>query len=361
MDTNSYYMNSSNGKIKYWGISVKDNSITTSYGYYGGKIQTCEKSIKGVNIGKSNETTDNQQALLHAKTLIKKKIAEGYSQKISELGVYENVLPMLAHDFNKRYSSIKYPCYVQPKLDGIRMTIHMKNDKIIYLSRTGKLLENMNFLSNQLINMFKNYDVYLDGEIYLNGVAFQDIVSLTKKKQINTESLEYHVYDIYTKDNMKYSDRLNILKNIFDNYSNVFKNIKKVSTYIVDKEFEIDLYHDKFVDNGYEGIIIRNMAGEYKCNYRSCDLQKYKKFEDCEYKIIDAISGVGKLEGCVIWKCEINNDVFNVKQSGSIENLKYMWDNRNNYIGKYLTVKYQGKTSKGIPRFPIGVCIRDYE
>jgi hypothetical protein len=30
-------------------------------------------------------------------------------------------------------------------------------------------------------------------------------------------------------------------------------------------------------------------------------------------------------------------------------------------VGKQLTVRYQGLTNGGVPRFPIGVSVRDYE
>jgi hypothetical protein len=46
---------------------------------------------------------------------------------------------------------------------------------------------------------------------------------------------------------------------------------------------------------------------------------------------------------------------------GTLESRRKMWNNRKNYLGKDLTVKFQGKSKNGIPRFPVGVAVRDYE
>jgi DNA ligase-1 len=51
--------------------------------------------------------------------------------------------------------------------------------------------------------------------------------------------------------------------------------------------------------------------------------------------------------------------------NGTIESRKKLWAeweaNPNDFIGKELTVQYQELTPKGIPRFPKGLAIRDYE
>ena len=37
------------------------------------------------------------------------------------------------------------------------------------------------------------------------------------------------------------------------------------------------------------------------------------------------------------------------------------YKNHKKYIGKMLTVRFQNLTALGVPRFPVGVVIRDYE
>ena len=151
------YGKASTGKIKMWSIKVEDQSgvgaITTTHGYLDGKLQTNTRLVTvGKNIGKKNETTPVQQAVNEAQSDWKKKTeAGGMTEKKPEAepaGVKadsdkESVKsvkskpsaeknakeatnaggvphPMLAHDYNKRGKDIKFPCYAQRKLDGVR-------------------------------------------------------------------------------------------------------------------------------------------------------------------------------------------------------------------------------------------------
>jgi len=38
-----------------------------------------------------------------------------------------------------------------------------------------------------------------------------------------------------------------------------------------------------------------------------------------------------------------------------------LFQNGSNYIGQQLTVRYQELTDDGVPRFPVGIAIRNYE
>lgn len=49
---------------------------------------------------------------------------------------------------------------------------------------------------------------------------------------------------------------------------------------------------------------------------------------------------------------------FKAKMKGKTEDLKVFFENQQDYIGKKLTVQYQGLTPDGIPRFPVGLRIR---
>jgi len=50
-----------------------------------------------------------------------------------------------------------------------------------------------------------------------------------------------------------------------------------------------------------------------------------------------------------------------VKPEGTLETRRKYFENKNNFLGKLLTVKFQNLTNLGIPRFPVGIVIRDYE
>ena len=119
--------------------------------------------------------------------------------------------------------------------------------------------------------------------------------------------------------------------------------------------------YDEFIQNNYEGIMIRNKDGLYKIKYRSNDLIKLKPFNDEEYKIVGFKEGTGRDKKCIIWICENSNGKkFSVRPKGTLEDRKILFNNGNKYIGKMLTVRYQ-ELLDDIPRFGIGISIRDYE
>jgi ATP-dependent DNA ligase len=127
-------------------------------------------------------------------------------------------------------------------------------------------------------------------------------------------------------------------------------------------EQEMKKLHDKFVNEGYEGLILRNPKGVYGINKRSNDLIKYKSFQDGEYEITGYEEGTGKDEGTVIWVCKTEKDQeFKARPRGTHEERTEWFSNGDKYVGSMLTVRYFELTDDGIPRFPVGLTIRDYE
>jgi DNA ligase-1 len=136
-----------------------------------------------------------------------------------------------------------------------------------------------------------------------------------------------------------------------------------VETLIVKDEVELIEAYEKFKSQGYEGAMVRNLNSPYEFK-RSNHLQKMKEFEDAEFEIVGVEEGRGKLQGhagAFVCKNKDNTE-FKAKMSGEISKLKEYWENQNEYIGQMLTVKFQGFTgAKKVPRFPVGLRIRNYE
>jgi ATP-dependent DNA ligase len=136
-----------------------------------------------------------------------------------------------------------------------------------------------------------------------------------------------------------------------------------VKTETVDSEDKIMGLHAQAIADGYEGLMVRNSAGAYE-GKRSYNLQKIKEFDDAEFKIIGVNEGRGKLAGhAATFTCVTSEgSEFEVKLTGDTERLKDYLRNDALWRGKWLTVKYQGFTnSNNVPRFPVGISIRDYE
>ena len=355
------YAKASTGKIKEWQITaVEENGkvvLTTRTGYIDGKKTTATKEISGKNIGKKNETTPWEQALLDAMSKANKKRDEGYFDTINEANTTSVVLPMLALTYKDRKHDITWPAYVQPKLNGVRCTTSLTEDDPLYLSRKGKPYTTLNHLNDEIDVLLNSISGAADGEIYNPEWSFQEIIRAVKKyREGISEQLQYWVYDIVDpqSDFVERSHRLKILSG--------FKNIVIVPTYLVQNEEEMIKYHNNFVTAGFEGTIIRNKIGKYELAHRSKNLQKHKDFKDEEFKIVGGEEATGEDKGTVVFICETDNgQTFKVRPKGSREQRREWFNDIDNLIGKYLTVKFQEKSEDDIPIFPVGLSIRDYE
>ena len=178
----------SKGKIKTWKVLVIDlkdgtAAVDQTYGELDGKLQTNRKIVReGKNLGKSNETSVIEQANNEAESKFTKKFEqEGYAVDKDNLRVPK--LPMLAKPFDTMKHKIVYPCYVQPKLDGIRcFATKIDNDTIEYSSRKGKPFISVSHLTISLLDIMKIGDSW-DGELYTPELSFQEITSAVKKEK----------------------------------------------------------------------------------------------------------------------------------------------------------------------------------
>ena len=335
-----------------WSIEVtQDAFIIVKTGIKGGKmIENILKIKSGKNKGKKNETSMYQQALNQANGKINKKIDQGYTKnETNEKIETKRPLPMLAHNFEKREKDIIFPCYIQPKLDGIRTIYDHENNKLY--SRNN----NDYFHFSEILSELHNVSLYLDGEIYTDEIPFEEFVGLSKKKKLsnidkkNLDLLKLYVYDVIIPDKT-YKERYEILKNLFK--ENNFKKIVLLETKICEDKSSADKFLEFYVEKGYEGLILRNLEGKYCINLRSKNLQKYKYFQDEEYEIIGAKTGTGREEGAIIWTCKTKEDkIFDVRPKGTIKSRKKIYKEYKKYIGKFLTVKFFRLTKDNIPLF----------
>jgi len=375
---------SSNGTVKVWKIWVvrfaKDTTIFIEHGQLHGKKQLSPETIReGKNLGKANETSAFEQACLEAESKWKKKHDSNYTEHepkgpdadISEpIHSSPKLLPMLAQKYKERSHKIVWPAFVQAKLNGVRCLVERKNGKITFWSRKAKVYKNLSlFMEQEFLSFMKDGDI-LDGEIYNHGaVTFQQLMKLIKNEKRPDiarlkELVQFHCYDRPTgsggfKDRFMKWDAPKDLQ-----YFTV------VPTYTVQNEADMLAWHDTFKKHKYEGTMVRSGGNEeYKYQYRDNQLQKYKDFEDAEFKIIGAEQGTGKDEGQAIFICVTPQGIggrtgkgdFGVRCEGENSVREEQWQNRKEYVGKELTVRYQVLSDEFIPIFPVGIAVRDYE
>ncbi len=359
------YSVDSKGKVKVWTVMVLHNPtdhtaiIRKIYGRDGEKMQINDKTIsQGKNIGKSNETSAYEQAVSEANSNWKKQIDKGYSETKSKSGATINGT-MLAQNFKNRSHDIIYPAYTQPKLNGIRCLAKNVGGKTVkYYSKNGKSLDAfLGHLTESLLSITSPGEV-VDGELYKHDWSFQQIASHSKRLQPTSSQLEFWVFDM-VKVGETFEQSYYIL---LDRLQKDLPLIKLVRCDAVANADGVKIRHDQYVKEGYEGVIVRNAGGLYRIGYRSSDIQKYKEFEDKEFPIMDGHEGTGQEDGCVIFECMAENgEIFSVRPKGSRDKRQRWWKDLYNIVGKQLTVRFQERSDGGIPIFPVGIAIRDYE
>lgn len=356
MNSVLYFLNSKN-HWRIWTIKVEDkinwSEIIMSHGLENGKqAVSIIKVLSGKNKGKRNETSHFQQAVLEAQSKYNNKLRSGYQIDKEPKDTFE---PMLAQSFDKKEKDIVYPCFIQPKLDGVRCI--QKNGKL-YSRKGTEFSEYLNSLL--ILNIPEN--IILDGEIYADSsiMPFETLVGLVKRNQnapdpVLIQKLKYIIFDVYFKDepDSPFEERLKWLNTNIPNC---------ILTETVENKNELMTKYSNYLNENYEGIMIRNKLGRYQKNYRSPNLQKFKNMITEEFEIVGFKDGVGQDFEAIIWTCKTQNDkLFDVKPKGTIESRKKIYKIGNEFIGKFITVQFQGYLETGIPRFPIGISIRDYE
>jgi len=355
------YKYSSLGQIQSWQIFTNGDHYWTEEGIlYGTITRSSPTCCQGKNKGKSNETSNTQQAILEATAKFQKKLDKGYNEVLTtDKKFFE---PMLAFEL-KQYEKLLFtvPTFVQPKLDGVRCIL--KDGKLT--TRAGKSIVSCPHLE---IDAF-----FFDGELYCNELKnnFNKIISLVRKTKPNQEDLEesknliqYWAYDNPAFEGTFSQRYVRLARQLDVNFerSELGKYIKLVPVYEVKSMEEINKYHAQFLEEGYEGTMIRMDLGRYE-NKRSKQLLKYKNFQDAEFLILDVKTGSGNRANVanVLTVQLPDNTTCDVTMTGTMEFMAQVLKDKNEVIGKYATVKYFSMTEDNKLRFPTLKNIINYE
>ena len=288
----------------------------------------------------------------NVKTGYEKAIKRAQTMWNNEHTKCTQVLPMLANKWEDRQKYISEPFYVQPKLDGIRLLVSKDGG----ISRTGKIIPGTEVLGKGL-----EPGQYVDGEAFDPNLNFEELTSTFKTDPLK---LKFHVFDFFdlkaealARDKMTFEQRWEYVKDSIYN-----PHYEYVDTFSVKKHKDMEGYHKMFIQQGYEGTMIRDRFSVYEVGQRSNYLLKYKDFQTEEYEITGAKTGHGRDADAVVWVCKTENgQQFTVRPEGTIAQREEHYKNYKKYMGKMLTVRFQNLTALGVPRFPVGVTIRDYE
>lgn len=303
-------------------------------------------TAKAKSVGKKNETTPEEQAILEAEAKIVKKLKVEYFETIEEAKNTKVILPMLAKDFKDEKNKIDWEnddVWVQPKLDGVRGTNQLKE----LISRKNEKLT-LTHVEAELAALKEKLGIefMLDGELYCHGFNFQ-----ANQKMISAGSFDvkFWVYDI-VEEGLSFKER----NKLVNEYAKDLENIIIVPTYKITSEEELKAYHSQFLEEGYEGTILRWGDAGYKLKGRSSNLLKYKDFIDEAYEIVDIIPCDKMVEWGkpVLLMNDGSGRTFDAGTKLSHEERKELLTNKDFYIGKTAEIRFFDYFDSGKPRFP---------
>jgi DNA ligase-1 len=336
--------------IEYGWNDENDAATRSIAGIQDGKLVTSGwNTCQPKNVGKVNATTSRSQSIAEAQASWDKKSEKEYFTEVSKIDSYDKFKPMLAADYTKRPQESGWS---QPKLDGIRC---IANSSGLW-TRAGKEITSCPHIWESVKPFLEaNPNIVLDGELYNHQLKedFNKITSLVRKLKSTPEDIaesaslvQYHVYDCFVQDNdMLFINRIKLA------YGAKSDVVKIVQTDFANNQAELDSLYSYYMEEGYEGQMVRNNA-LYQ-NKRSNDLLKRKEFITEEFRVVTMLEGQGNWAGHVkhFGLLLPSGETCGAGVRGKQEVLKELWE-----VGDtptWATLRYFGLTPDGVPRFPV--------
>jgi DNA ligase-1 len=300
--------------------------------------------------------------------ILKKNLAIGVSTK-SINDVSPGFIPTfdvaLAQKFeHKRMSQW---VYVEPKLDGIRCLAVVEVDDVKLFTRAGKLITNFDDTVGKELARLPS-GAY-DGEIMSND--FTDLMrQVYRKENKDVSDVYFAIFDYLTPEEWREKGTTNslktrktLLKSFIDSAhkSENLKYLKQVryEPYLDPSEAQLKSEHDRWVEQGYEGIMVKDTDAEY-CFGRDWSVMKYKAFFDADVKVIGLQEGTGKHQGKLgSFLVDYKGVEVRVGSGLNDELREQIWGDQDSIVGRTIEVRYQEETPDGSLRFPTFVCFRN--
>lgn len=271
------------------------------------------------------DSKDNRSILEYAYNissdlgLIAKILANKGLEAVKELKVtlFKPIRPMLAERVSNAKEALERAsgiCAVEHKLDGERVQIHKRDDKIVLFSRS---LENITLHYPDLIEAVKNVDikeVILEGEIVAieqntgDYLPFQELMHRKRKYGVEEAIKDYpitlNIFDILYLDgkeclDLKYIERRKLLESIIKEYN----TIRLVPMIIAKDEESIERCMEEAITAGCEGLMLKNLESNYRAGAREYSWMKLKReyrselVDSLDLVIVGAFYGKGRRVG----------------------------------------------------------------
>lgn len=387
------YQNNSSGGVKVWTIEVfnklSHSLILSTAGQLNGKMTPTETVI---SLGKGKKT-HFEQAVADATSVMNSKIKKGYVTDITQIKASDArggdvKAPMKGQKYHptgaqsgsltlSQLGWINKTIGIQRKLDGFRYRIVINKTSCVFHSASGDVVPSFPQVEAQLRKAFDKNIAYwerkygvteytLDGEMYnhqlVQSLGFECIQTACGSRntpfkpevQALRDQLQFHLFDVVS--DAPYTTREKILAYFTDN-----KSVMAVETiYVFANEPVIESHFEQFLSEGYEGLMMRVPEAGYE-HKKGKVLIKYKPVMDEEFMIVDFVKSItGETLGALV--CELtdgrrfNSDCKGV--FGTDVKKQEIWNNKADYVRKYVTIDFLNYTKAGFPRHPKAKCLR---
>lgn len=385
------YKRNAKGEPLFWNIEeYLKGDIRVSYGVVGGHIH---EEVVAKKLVKANEIESR----------IKAKRKEGYKE-VSELkdnaptGFIDSislinylnaylpknnttsdgfVLPMLAKVLKDDKPFAKANYIGQWKINGVRCIIGAEKGidlftpiRLRYWSREGTEWTDKLYwmdsiilpcIKEELLDAMIEEGACLDGELYIPGQTVNNINSFVKNEKLpQHQLLQYWCYDVLI-DNMTAANRSDFRRNninrICYDFTDVIQHLNNKSQFVLLPDVVVNSidtatrFRDKFINLGFEGLIIRDADAEYQFGKRNSAMFKYKRVDDGKFKIVDIVPEGVRTNLCkLVLQNDINDAQFECTLNASHDYQEMVLKDKDNYIGKYAVIEFRERS--GVTNVP---------
>lgn len=300
-------------------------------------------------------------------------------------GLIKEYPVMLCSQFEQKLvDKIKFPAYVQLKMDGMRFNAIVRDGKCEFRSRNGKEIQLLGNLEKEFIDLASGVDCVFDGELLVmlpgdhqfadrqtgNGIlnkANKGTISANEAAMVHATVWDVIPYVLFSDGYCAtpYSTRFSSLKNLVDKIPAEGKKIWLVASDIVENIDEANVKFEEYLALGLEGIILKDGSGVWE-DKRAKHQIKFKGEMECDLKIVAVEEGTGKyagMLGSII--CESSDGVVKVNVGSGLndEHRINLWHIKEEIVDRIVAVKYnsriKNKAGEESLFLPIFVELRD--
>ena len=297
-------------------------------------------------------------------------------------GLIKEYPVMLCSPFEQKLvDKIKFPAYVQLKMDGMRFNAIVRDGKCEFRSRNGKEIQLLGNLEQEFIALAGDVDCVFDGELLVmmegdhqfadrqtgNGIlnkANKGTISADQAALVHATVWDVIPYVLFGDGycGTPYSTRFSSLKKLVDQIPSRDKKIWLVSSDIVENIDEANAKFEEYLGLGLEGIILKDGSGVWE-DKRAKHQIKFKGELECDLKIVAVEQGTGKyagMLGAII--CESSDGVIKVNVGSGFKD-EHRKTLGAELVDKIVAVKYNTRIKNKVGEeslfLPIFVEIRD--